>query len=315
MHLQFKVNSKSLSLFFKNKSFLSINFSTFPITFFTWNVFLLSQLSRSLATHLQFKANSKPPADYRHEYPPLKRKKKKRKIPGYGAKSGRILTAKKRNWGKGNWLAFELTVTTVNELVPTAEFRLSISRIANPVSRVIGSEARLSAAPPFGRKSVRTAERLGRRAWNASRFPTGIARPSYLLLLRVFHPPNIQMEYSISLAFRVPIQPCRRRFTRGDRILALQPVRRTLLSPYFETEGFEKKLPRSSKKHHLWNANTIPQFSPCSRFNVSPRGGEEIEQNCAIFLLSDINVNIGCSKINARFEFALVGKPEKRTVW
>ena len=159
MHLQFKVNSKSL--FFKNKSFLSINFSTFPITFFTWNVFLLSQLSRSLATHLQFKANSKPPADYRHEYPPLKRKKKKRKIPGYGAKSGRILTAKKRNWGKGNWLAFELTVTTVNELVPTAEFRLSISRIANPVSRVIGSEARLSAAPPFGRKSVRTAERLG----------------------------------------------------------------------------------------------------------------------------------------------------------
>ena len=241
------MNSKSLSLFFKNKSFLSINFSTFPITFFTWNVFLLSQLSRSLATHLQFKANSKPPADYRHEYPPLKRKKKKRKIPGYEAKSGRILTAKKRNWGKGNWLAFELTVTTVNELVPTAEFRLSISRIANPVSRVIGSEARLSAAPPFGRKSVRTAERLGRRAWNASRFPTGI--PTAIISPPPSSIPPSQYPNGIFhfLGFSSPdstLPPTvyeRRSYPRP-------PTCPSHSSPYFETEGFEKKLPRSSKK-------------------------------------------------------------------
>ena len=313
MHLQFKVNSKSL--FFKNKSFLSINFSTFPITFFTWNVFLLSQLSRSLATHLQFKANSKPPADYRHEYPPLKRKKKKRKIPGYGAKSGRILTAKKRNWGKGNWLAFELTVTTVNELVPTAEFRLSISRIANPVSRVIGSEARLSAAPPFGRKSVRTAERLGtgvERVTVPNRHPNGHhISSSFEYSTLPISKWNIPFPWLFESRFNPAADGLREEIVSSPSNLSVA----LFFLPTSKPRDLRKNCRVLRKKHHLWNANTIPQFSPCSRFNVSPRGGEEIEQNCAIFLLSDINVNIGCSKINARFEFALVGKPEKRTVW
>lgn len=200
-----------------------------------------------------------------------KKEKRKNHYPGSGRNLEK-LSPRRKLIRKGNWLAFELTVTTVNELVPTAEFRLSISQLIPANWR-----------PDF---RPRLTEICRNRGEIGTRFPTG-SHP--LLLLRVFLAPplpNTQMEYSISLGFRVPLSDSTLAPTRGGRIPHAahnRPPTCPSHSP-FGAKGFAKKLPRSSvdsdRKTRALKREYYSKISSdsCSRFNASPGCATVVEK-------------------------------------
>lgn len=184
-----------------------------------------------------------------------KKEKRKNHYPGSGRNLEK-LSPRRKLIREGNWLAFELTVTTVNELVPTAEFRLSISQL-------IPANWRPDFRPRLTEICRNRGEIGTRHDSQQARIPSSSFEYSSPLRYPI---PKWNIPFPWVFESRSPTQAWRRReevVSRTRPTIVLQPVHRT---PHPEPRDLRKNcrvLPSIPiEKHELWNANTIRKFPP-----------------------------------------------------